>query len=439
MQKKGAMKIWAIIIAVLITTTFACSSLTGLIPSSDPEALTETQDDILYPGAELLFDVIPFGTIESGDTQHLIRWQIFYTSASLEQVESHHDANVSGWSLVRDEVINDHRYIEVTSTHPLSGVMERSRFEQVVRQQPNLRNAKLDIEVLDSSAHANEGRLSYIFDNNIPPNFVPAQGQLSIPPETTLIILADYFKQDADATPTPEPTPRIPQTMDDLSQVCMESLETSLCANPYFAPVEGMKLVYLVDGHRQQTRQIGLLETNIQEAGEPRMDSFSVTFTDDQFTGEMTYYCTEEGLTGGDTSSMINSVLQAQDVEGGQVEVVSTTFEGVALPNDIAPGDTWEAVVEVVLSAPDGVNLVSRGHSRYFFEGFENITVKAGTFTAQKIHIDMTVDVTANLPDGHSFQVASVNIVTVTYQVECLGMVKSQGDTNLELVEVILP
>jgi hypothetical protein len=71
-----------------------------------------------------------------------------------------------------------------------------------------------------------------------------------------------------------------------------------LCANPYFPPIEGLTLIYQIDGRRTQTRQIISVQWDVQALGEPQMDSFSVLNIDDDFTAERDYFCTEEGLIG---------------------------------------------------------------------------------------------------------------------------------------------
>lgn len=233
----------------------------------------------------------------------------------------------------------------------------------------------------------------------------------------------DYLYQDQQETPTgvmETPTTLETPSTGDLGQACQQAITTSLCTNPYFPPIEGLKLVYEIDGHRIQTRQISQIQTGVQEPGEPPMDSFVVTLIDDNINVDMEYLCTEEGLVGGDIGRMMVSVLEGQEMGGEQVSVESMTFNGVMLPNQISTGDTWEAFVEVVLSAPEGIKLIATNTARYRFEGYETMNVPAGIFDTQKIVADMVVDVGALLPDGHYMSLTSTQVLMVSYYAECL-------------------
>ncbi|MFO7584167.1 MAG: hypothetical protein R6W69_05505 [Anaerolineales bacterium] len=358
-------------------------------------------------------------------------------------MNSYYTDLIPGWQVERDEVIGGYRYIALTGEHPLSAVYDKPTLERVLGQNSNLDEGMLDIEILNSTAHAGEGRLNIIFEQGLPPTSIPEGEPLRIPGDITLIILVDYVKQDLAATATPDPQAPEPTATEPreqgLSQVCQEALQTNLCSNPYFPPVEGLTLVYQVDGQRTQTRQIGSVQTGLQMPDGTPADSFSVLFVDDNFTAEMEYYCTEDGLVGGDTSSMLASVLEGQDTGGEQIKVESTTFEGLTLPNNISPGDTWQSRVEVVYSAPEGVLLRSIGHASYLFEGYESVKVPAGVFQAQKIIAEVEVEVVAELPDGHVIPLSKVRLTNISYNVECIGMVMSQGESSLQLLEVILP
>jgi hypothetical protein len=83
--------------------------------------------------------------------------------------------------------------------------------------------------------------------------------------------------------------------------------------------------------------------------------------------------------------------------------------------------------------------LRSIGHASYLFEGYESVKVPAGVFQAQKIIAEIEVEVVAEFPDGHVLPLTRVSITNVSYNVECIGMVMSQGESSLQLLEVILP
>lgn len=451
-------RIWLISIVILVMASIACGLITNRIESVVEEGVAEFEQiltdeplppvedipitqDLVFPAADFLFEVIPFGTVQQNNNQHAIRWRLYSSSVSIDDVDNFYRQQLMGWQVEKDEVINDHRHVVLTSNNPLSSIYTAADFEAAVRQNPNMGYALLDIEVLTMEAHQDLGRMNIILSEGIRPEPLPPGQEASIPGDTTVIILVDHILHEAQKTETPiaevpdEATPAI----GDFEQTCQQALESSLCNNPHFPPIPGLTLVYSVDGHKTQTRQIGAVQTDVQEPGEPPMDSFIVTIIDDDFTVEMEYFCTEEGLSGGDVSRMMLSVLEGQDIQDEGVSLESISVEGVTLPNDISPGDTWESFVEIVFSAPDGVKLVTTNTAQYIFEGYETITTPAGTFTTQKIITDMDVEVGALLPDGHFMSLTSVQLTVVSYNAECYGMIKSESDVNLELVDVILP
>jgi len=200
-----------------------------------------------------------------------------------------------------------------------------------------------------------------------------------------------------------------------------------------------MMFVYAVDGHRTQTRQINQVQLGVQKPGEPPMDRFTVTLIDDNINIDIEYLCTAEGLVGGDIGRMMVSVLEGQEMGDETVSVEPMTFEGVALPHHISPVDTWDAFVEVVLSAPEGVKLIATNNARYHFDSYVTVNVPVGTFDVQKIVADMDVDVGSLLPSGHYTSLTYTQITSVSYYAECIGMVMSESDMNMMLVDIVMP
>ena len=416
------------VISLVVMASLACGLLTDAVSSLTAEE-NITFDGVVFPdaGIEFLFEMVPFGTLEAHNRLHIIRWRVFASDASLDDAGKFYTEQLSGWQVEQDEVVNDHRHFIINSAHRLSSVDSQAEFSRRVNNNANLPAGLLDIEVVNARAHASRGRLV-----QIDPGLLP---------DGTIIIVADYLYHALEATPTVmvETPPAETPPAAELDQTCQQTISASLCANPYFPPIEGMMLVYEIDGRRIQTRQINQVQTGVHVPGEPAMDSFTVTFIDENINIDMEFLCTQEGLSGGDVGRMMVSVLEGQEMGGETVSLESMTYEGVTLPNDIKPGDTWDAFVEVVLNAPEGVKLIAANNATYFFEGYETVTVPAGTFVAQKIIADMVVDVGALLPDGHFMSLTSTQIRSVSYYAECVGMVKSESDLNLELIDIIMP
>ena len=412
-----------LVITLLVISSLACGLLTTAIESLTGEE-SASQSELISPntGIELLFEMLPFGTVEERNKLHTLRWQFYASDASVDDMGDFYIDDLAGWQVEKDEVVNGHRHLVLNSNHRLSSIYSEADFRRVISANADLLAGLLDVEVLNATAHRGVGRLQ-----SIDPQLLP---------DATIIIIVDYLYHKVQASPTPVlETPEA----GDLNQTCQLALESGLCANSYFPPIEGLLLVYSIDGHRTQTRQINMVERGVQAPGEPPMDRFTVTFIDDHINIDLEYLCTEEGISGGDMGRMMVSVLEGQDMGGETVSVESMTFEGVTLPHDISPGDTWEAFVEVVLSAPEGVKLIATNNARYRFVGYETVTVAAGTFETQKIITEMDVDVGALLPDGHFMALTSSQITMVSYNAECIGMVMSESDMNLELVDIIMP
>ncbi len=417
-----------VLITVLVITSLACGLLTDAIQSLSDDAPIIV-DEVIFPDGEIEFlhEIMPFGTIDANNRRHMIRWRFYRSDASVDNAGDFYTENLSNWQVKKDMVVEGHRHLLFSSDHPLSWVFTEAEFNQRLSQTPRPEPGLLDLEVAHSPAHHGVGRSSFDPDRL---------------PDGTIIIVVDYLYQDLQETPPADmetPTTLETPPTGDLGDACQQAITGSLCTNPHFPPIEGLKLVYEIDGHRIQTRQISQIQTGVQEPGEPPMDSFLLTIIDDNIDIDMEYFCTEEGLVGGDIGRMMVSALEGQDLGDGEVAFESMSFEGVMLPNQVSPGDSWDAFVEVVLSAPDGVKLIATNTASYYFESYETVTVPAGTFDTQKIVADMVVDVGALLPDGHYLALTSTQILMVSYYAECIGMVMSESDVGLMLVDVILP
>ena len=417
-----------LIISALVITSMACGMLSDVF-QSQPEDAPMFVDEAIFPDGEVEFlhEMIPFGTIDANDRRHMIRWRFYLSSESIDDAGDFYTAYLSDWEVKKDMEAYGHRHLMLSSDHPLSWIFTQAEFAERLSQADQLTPGLIELEVAHSPAHHGISRSSYDPDRL---------------PDGTIIILVDYLYQDLKETPTAVmETPSTQETppTSDLGQACQVATSGSLCTNPYFPPIEGLTLVYEIDGHRRQTRRISQVETGVQEPGEPPKDSFVLTLTGGGIDADMEYYCTEEGLVGGDIGRMMVSALEGQDIEGGEITFESMSFEGVMLPNQISPGDTWDAFVEVVLGAPDGVQLITTNNATYHFEGYQTMTVPAGTFETQKILSDMLVEVGALFPNGHFMPLTTTQIHTVFYYAECLGMVMSESDMDTVLVDVIMP
>jgi hypothetical protein len=246
LNKRKTFGFWGIIFGIFVVISLACSGPADLFWSFVGEE-GDFDPDLVYPHAEFLFEVIPFGYVLHENDQHVIRWRIYTTDIRIDAVGDYYAEAIPGWQVKKDELLNGYRYIVLSGTHALSSIMDKAGFTSVIQQNQELVRGMLDVEVLNSTAHSGEGRLSMILEQGIFPEPLPDGTRISIPGDTTLIIIADYFKQEIDSTATPEPTATLAQDQ-DLPPACQAAIESGLCANPYSPPIEGLTLIYQIDG-----------------------------------------------------------------------------------------------------------------------------------------------------------------------------------------------
>ena len=199
----------------------------------------------------------------------------------------------------------------------------------------------------------------------------------------------------------------------------------SLCDNPYMPAVEGA--AWTSNLHTQQG-DVTQVDT-ITDAGS---DAFLVETVRPNTDYVVTWYCTPEGLLWLQTDGgMFSGIFQT---EGLTQTWETVSYDGVSLPKDIQPGDTWSSSQQ--LKATDSTG------SRQFdinidFQavGMESVTVPAGTFNAMRIDIAM------------GFKYADIE---TSYQISDwfapgVGMVKSSaqsdfgGDYDLALESFAIP
>lgn len=150
------------------------------------------------------------------------------------------------------------------------------------------------------------------------------------------------------------------------------------CENPYVPVVEGATF------KRRTTSSLGE-STQTATIKDVRSDGFSVERTGVLSSGRAYTYlenwsCTPEGLVQAPTDELAAIATDAS----GTVSVQARSNEGVTLPRNAQPGDTWTETFNVDVIGPDST---SNWTVTYDFKaiGMEQVTVPAGTFTA--IHL----------------------------------------------------
>lgn len=265
-----------------------------------------------------------------------------------------------------------------------------------------------------------------------------------------------------------DPDPIRDDTPDlDIYDLCQQSLSGNMCNDPYFPPIEGLTLVYDLSspvlGQVTQTRQIGALQTGLQSGDGQVMDGYPMLISGPSGSFEIPYGCTQDGMLVNE-QQMITGVLD--EMAGGQIEVMSTAFEGVTYPKVVSPGDTWSSKYTMVLSeSQSGEQIHFITNYQHRFAGYEQVDTPAGSFQARRFDIKGQMDMglyptdTAGMPsemltaDGF-FSLATIPIEMTIWVAECVGVVRSeitvsciggcpQGEseqtTFYELKDMILP
>jgi hypothetical protein len=199
--KRKTIGFWGVIFGIFVVISLACSGPADLFWSFVGED-GDFDPDLVYPQAIFLFEVIPFGYVLHENDQHVIRWRIYTTDIRIDEVGDYYAEAIPGWQVKQDELLNGYRYIVLSGNHALSSVMDKAVFTSVIQQNKKLDSGVLDVEVLNSTAHSGEGRLRMILEQGHFPEPLPDDTRISIPGDTTLIIIADYFKQEIDPTAT---------------------------------------------------------------------------------------------------------------------------------------------------------------------------------------------------------------------------------------------
>lgn len=187
------------------------------------------------------------------------------------------------------------------------------------------------------------------------------------------------------------------------------------CNNPYFPVVNGASWVYEVARTGQATHSLSTTEKG----------QFTITVQNNDSTFLLEGQCTEDGII------LVDNGMSAiyQGSEGGST-MTTQSQEGVTLPNDIQQGDDWSQTIQMTSSNtenPISATIVSD----YKAEGYESVTVPAGTFEALKITQSSTITM-------NGMKLMSSN--STLWYVEGVGNVKAEeqaGGSDPSVVQLI--
>jgi hypothetical protein len=187
------------------------------------------------------------------------------------------------------------------------------------------------------------------------------------------------------------------------------------CNNPYFPVVNGATWLYETTGIGQATHTLSTTEKG----------QFTITVKNNDSTFLLEGQCTEDGII------LVDNGMSAiyQGSEGGST-LTTQSQEGVSLPNDIQQGDDWSQTIQMTSSnaeQPITATIVSD----YKAEGYESVTIPAGTFEALKIIQSSTITM-----NGMKLMTSNSTL----WYVEGVGNVKAEeqaGGSEASVVQLI--
>lgn len=473
-QRQSRQRRWILVIAVLMMTSMACGLITNAVESlveRGSEALFESggiEDLIIsglmngeesidlseleYPQSEFLFEIDPFDDI--------IRWRFYAADASIDQTSDFYRELLPDYSVTYDEMMNGYRYFVLSSGHPLSSIYTEEQLIAAKASLPVAESALLDIEVLNATAHADVGRLGIAGGFGLLP---------SPPPTDTTLIIVVYNVSNISIGDVidPESGIQIPGFPDDsltdddgdadddsgrndengdlfeddedwertitdqeLTNMCSQVLGSGACYHPYIPVAEGFS--------REYTTADGRIIETISEVWE---NGFTVTTTtSDGGSFSSNFECDQGNIIGWGVDESVLAMVEGNP--GGFTEV---DIEGIPLPANISPGDSWQVTVTmtigVVVEGVESKNVIVLDVD-YSAVGEETINISAGTFNAMRIDFSVTGNNTLVVtgPGGSLTQpLVSIDSTGSEWYVDCLGKVKSTSQGTITALMAGMP
>ena len=414
----------------------------SVIDMIDGEAVDLSEYEI--HGLEFLFEVDPFDDV--------IRWRYYAISAEVEDIATHYVERLPDHLVETDQEINGFRYLVLTAGHPLSAIYARDQLPGVDTGYQQMQSALLDVEVLNSSAHQNMGRLAageamgllpgpvpedttlVIFVYNLSgsgidgilemvPGFIPGLDEDGMPLDPQdqtfdddLDDADDRSREDDDgfAAFMDDDESR---EIEDLGGFCGQVLGSGACYHPYMPVVEGFSRSY-------QTED-GITTETVTEV---RSDGFTVVTTAaDGNTVSVDFDCTPDGVAGWNFDDSIMATLDGVPSDLS----FDIDIEGVQLPTEIAVGDTWSisvtATIGMQAAGIESMNVIQI-EMDYTAVGEETITTPSGRFRAMRVdYVSSGVNtLVVSGPAGSFSQVIfTLDGSGPEWYVECLGKVRS--------------
>lgn len=207
---------------------------------------------------------------------------------------------------------------------------------------------------------------------------VPKRALLALVTLTLATLACSLGNPPLAETPEPELSPT--------QSTQPENNNQGLCANPLYPVKPGATWTYKSSGSFSGDYSFTDTITAVRE------DGFTLTSQFDDLTRTQEWACKPEGLA---SLTFGSGAAAGISTSGAQMDLITSNIQGVNLPGTVAAGDQWpysldfEGTMEIT-----GMSADVQGTATYIFNavGEEGVTVPAGTFTAMKIHVDLTLE-----------------------------------------------
>lgn len=207
---------------------------------------------------------------------------------------------------------------------------------------------------------------------------------------------------------------------------------SSGCSHPYYPLRPGSSITYrMTTGENVNTLKVSVTENTGDQA------KLTYAFPEGGINIDQTLTCESGGL-------FSESYLDlASEVSGMNFRSETKSASGPLLPEGLGVGSEWDSSFDIVVHVDSGpvhdagiseINETFSIHRKA--EGFESVTVPAGTFNALKIQSHFTV-ATTGVPG-----MSSLSFDTTEYWVEGIGYVKTASESGgvvsvIEATEIV--
>lgn len=135
-------------------------------------------DDLIYPGAEFLFEIPGFGG-------PMVPWRFYaIPNTNTEQVAAFYSERLPWFNSEYDEVVAGHRNLMLAHPNPMAQLNNVDGEDELIAVSSELDGTLLGVEISQSSAHANLNRLGIAIEAYEHADEIPA--------DTTILVL-EYF------------------------------------------------------------------------------------------------------------------------------------------------------------------------------------------------------------------------------------------------------